>query len=149
MPRFNGEVERSASSKEHKYSSLETPDRLHQMACRQESGGVAIEIVAGLSGSVHDMKLFETNLDSVSSLIARNPQKPMKILADQASVSQSHRPDIALVTPKKKVGSQPLDREERRCNQILFSACVIVENSFGRLQDKFHLMVRRSGFMRE
>jgi hypothetical protein len=68
---------------------------------------------------------------------------PTKILADKGYIGEVNDPAIMLVTPKKKSGGLPLDRMQARYNLDLSSARVIIENYFGRLQARFHNMVRR------
>jgi hypothetical protein len=47
------------------------------------------------------------------------------------------------VTLEKKSGGLPLDRMQGRYHRDLLSARVAIENYFGRLQAKFHIMLRR------
>jgi hypothetical protein len=62
---------------------------------------------------------------------------------DTLYIGEVDDPAITLVTPTKKSGGLPLDRMQARNNRDLLSAQVIIENYFGKLQAKFHIMVRR------
>jgi hypothetical protein len=61
---------------------------------------IAIHVVAGVPSSVHDIKLFDENQDSLGSLIAHHPGEPRNILADKEYTREIDNPDIKLVTPK-------------------------------------------------
>jgi hypothetical protein len=105
--------------------------------------GLAIHIVAGVAGSIHDLKLFRENQSSLASLIASHPGESTKILVDKGYIGEINNPAITLVTPKKKPAGGSLDQNQMKYNQRLSSVRVMVENYFGRLQSKFHIMVRR------
>jgi hypothetical protein len=89
------------------------------------------------------MRLFKDYQHHLSALIMLHKGEPTKILADKRYIGQVNDPGITLVTPKKKSGGFPLDWMQARYKRDLISARVIIENYFGRLQAKFHIMVRR------
>jgi hypothetical protein len=102
--------------------------------------GVAVHVVAGVHGSMHDFRLFCENLPAVEQLVAMHPGEPTAIMADMGDTNSR---TLRLVTPHRQPPQGRLSHQEIRENREIASNRVIVENFFGRLQGKFHLMVRR------
>jgi hypothetical protein len=78
--------------------------------------GIAIHVVAGVPGSVHDMRLFKDYQYHLSAFIMLPEGEPTKILADKGYIGKVDDPAITLVTPKKKSGGLPLDRMQAKYN---------------------------------
>jgi hypothetical protein len=87
------------------------------------------------------MKLFKDHQHHLNAFIMFHEGGPTKILADKGYIRELDEPAITLVTPKKKPVRLPLDRMQATYNQDLSSAWVMIENYFGGLQAKFHIMV--------
>jgi hypothetical protein len=100
---------------------------------------------AGVEVSVHDLEVFRRTLNDLYRLLKDHPNEPTKILADKGCVGFKNSPLAKLVTPHKKPPHGFLSDTHVRSNQRLSSARV-VENYFGRLATRFHIMVRRRGF---
>jgi hypothetical protein len=105
--------------------------------------GVAVHVVAGVHGATHDFRVFCENLPAVEQLVAMHPGEPAEIMADMGYMGETHSPTVRLVTPHRQPPGGRLTPLETRDNHDIASNRVIVENFFGRLQGKFHLMVRR------
>jgi hypothetical protein len=84
--------------------------------------GIAIHVVAGVTGSIHDMRLFKDHQHHLSALIMLREGEPTKIVADKGYIGEVDDPAIKLVRPKKKSGGLPLDRMQARYNRDLSSA---------------------------
>jgi hypothetical protein len=89
------------------------------------------------------MRLFKDHRHHLTALIMLREREPTKILADKGYIGKVDDTELTSVTPKKKSGGFPLDGMQARHNRDLSSALVIVENYFGKLQAKFHIMARR------
>jgi hypothetical protein len=100
---------------------------------------------AGVEGSVHDLEVFRKTLNDLCRLLEDHPNEPTKILANKGYIGFNDSPLVKLVTPHKKPPHVFLSNAQVRSNQRLSSARV-VENYFGRLATRFHIMVRRWGF---
>jgi hypothetical protein len=105
--------------------------------------GLALHIVAGVPGSVHDFKIFKDNSEGLAEYIRQHHGEATKILADKGYIGPSVSPVINVFTPKKPGRNNILSQSDLTYNEGLSSARVVVENFFGRLSTKFHIMVRR------
>jgi hypothetical protein len=79
-------------------------------------------------------------------LLEGHPNKPTKILADKGYIGFNDSPLVKPVTPHKKLSHGSLSDAQVRSNQRLSYTRVVVENLFGRLATRFHIMVRKRGF---
>jgi hypothetical protein len=84
--------------------------------------GIAIHVVAGVTGSVHDMRLFKDHQHHLSALIMLHEGERTKILVDKGYIGEVDDPAITLVTPKKNYGGLPLDRMQARYNRRWLNA---------------------------
>ena len=103
-------------------------------------GGIAVHVVAGIAGSVHDKSLFDQNYASFSNeVIAHHPDKPRKILADKG---YQEKDSDKLVTPFK---GNPLllTASQNTFNEKLGCERIIIENYFGRLKLRFQIMYEK------
>jgi hypothetical protein len=108
-----------------------------------------MHVVAGVPGSTHDLALFRDTSERLAQLIAQKPhQQPRAILADKGYIGfiPTDRARLHLLTPHKKPYQGSLTAVDTRENATVSSQRVVVENFFGRLSTKFHIMVRRWGF---
>jgi hypothetical protein len=105
-------------------------------------GGYAVDIAAGVPGAKLDFQLFQEHLSSVEELIDRHRGESCDILADEAYIGQVDSRKIRLVTPHTPDGNDHLRQWELRDNQILSQNRVRIENYFGRLAMKFHILIR-------
>ena len=97
--------------------------------------GVAVHVVTGIKGSVHDKKVFDESIDDFTNEVI-NPRIddiPSKILGDKGY--QDKNSDI-LITPYKGE-PRTLERQQRIFNEKLGKIRVIVENFFGRLKIRY------------
>jgi hypothetical protein len=101
---------------------------------------------AGVEGSVHDLEVFRRTLNDPYRLLEDHSNEPTKILADKGYISFNDSLLVKLVTAHKKRPHEFLSDAQVRSNQRLSSARVVVQNYFGRLATRFHIMVRRWGF---
>jgi hypothetical protein len=101
---------------------------------------------AGVEGSVHDLEVFRRTLNNLYRLLEDHPNEPTKIRADKGYIGFNDSPLIKLVTLHKKPPHGFLSDAQVRSNQRRSSARVVVENYFGRLATRFHIMMRRWGF---
>jgi hypothetical protein len=108
--------------------------------------GIAMHVVAGVPGSVHDLKLFKEHEPALAELIEHRAQGPTGVLADKGYCEQASSHRLQLVTPVKKPPNAILAQDHVRYNQRLASARIVVENFFGRLAAKFKIMVREWAF---
>jgi hypothetical protein len=105
-------------------------------------GGFAVHIVAGVPGATPDLELFREHLSSVEELIDRHPREPCDILADEAYTGHVESRKIRLVTPHTPDADGHLLQWELRENQVISQNRVLIENYFGRLAMKFHILIR-------
>jgi hypothetical protein len=101
---------------------------------------------AGVEGSVHDLEVFRRTINNLYRLLEDHPNEPTKIFADKGYIGFNDSLLVKLVTPHKKLPHRFLSDAQVRSNQRLSSARVVVENYFGRLATRFHIVVRRWGF---
>jgi hypothetical protein len=99
-----------------------------------------------VEGSVHDLEVFRRTLNDLYRLLEDHSNEPTKIFADKGYIGFNDSPLVKLVTPHKKPQHGFLSDAQIRSNQRLSSARVVVENYFGRLATRFHIIVRRWGF---
>jgi hypothetical protein len=102
--------------------------------------------MAGVPGSVHDLVRFRSTLTELEELVASKPNEPMKILADKGYIGFTDSQILQLMAPYKKPRNGILSQAQLAANKKLSSARVIIENYFGRLSNRFLIMVRRWGF---
>lgn len=98
--------------------------------------GLALHIVTGVNGAMHDKALFDKTKDELIAIMKKHPNQPHKILADKGYQDSSS--DI-LVTPHKG-NTADLTREQLMFNQKLGEVRIIVENFFGRLKARYEIM---------
>jgi hypothetical protein len=97
---------------------------------------------ADVEGPVHDLEIFRRTLNDVYPLL-EDRSKPTKILTDKGYIGFNDSPLVQLVAPHKKPPYGFLSDAQVRSNQRLSSARIVVENYFGRLATRFHIVVRR------
>jgi hypothetical protein len=105
--------------------------------------GLALNVVAGVRGSVHDFKLFNENLASLEAFILSHPDEPTGILGDKAYIGPIASGVVRLTTPFRRPPHGRLSQEEVHWNRLLSRKRVVVENFFGRMCAKFQIIVRR------
>jgi hypothetical protein len=64
--------------------------------------GLALHVVAGVPGSVHDHALFRSTVTELEELGASRQNEPTKILADKGYISFADSQILQLITPYKK-----------------------------------------------
>jgi hypothetical protein len=104
--------------------------------------GVAVHIVAGVPGAKHDFQLFREHLSSLEEFIDLHRDEPCHILADKGYIGHVDSETVHLVTPHKPAAGHYLTQEQIQENYVLSQHRVLVENYFGRLSVKFHILVR-------
>ena len=110
-----------------------------QVICNTK--GLAVDIVTGISGSVHDMIIFHENYsDFKKRILDIHSHAGPKILADKGY--QSHEYENILITPTKG-NPMGLTPEKNEMNAKISSVRVLVENYFWRLKNKFEIMSSR------
>jgi hypothetical protein len=67
-----------------------------------KGNGIAVHIVAGVSGAVHDLKLFRDNIASVQKLIDDHPGKSCSLLVGKGYIGEIESVKVHLMTPQKK-----------------------------------------------
>jgi hypothetical protein len=92
------------------------------------------------------MALFRETLPDVERLARAHPGEPCDILADKGYIGERESQCVHLVRPVRQPPNGYHNQEEVRHNRRLSHHRVIVENFFGRLCAKFHIMVRRRVF---
>jgi hypothetical protein len=123
----------------------------HRLYCLKSQvvvnrSGFAVLVHAGVPGSRHDMALFRETLPDVERLARAHPGEPCDILADKGYIGEIESQCVRLVRPVRQPPNGYLSQEEVRHNRRLSHHRVIVENFFGRLCARFHIMVRRWAF---
>ena len=100
--------------------------------------GIAVHIVAGVNGSIHDKKVFDDSVDDFTNDVVkpRSGEIPEKILGDKGYQDQF---SDTLVTPYKG-NPMDLDKQQNIHNEKLGKIRVIVENFFGRLKMRYGIM---------
>jgi hypothetical protein len=106
-----------------------------------------MHVVAGEPGATHDLKLFRAHEDELIQLLRSTLHvgDPTRILADKGYIG-FHDERLRLVTPHKQPRGANLTSEQKKHNTHVAKARVVVENFFGRLSVKFHIMVSRWQF---
>ena len=100
--------------------------------------GAALDVIAGIPGSQHDMNVFKKNYKSFNErIISNHPNTGSMILADKGYISNEY--ESILITPFKGKPSN-LDDFENDFNSKLASAREVVERFFGRMKSKFSIM---------
>lgn len=98
--------------------------------------GLAVHIMTGIKGGVHDKAVFDESLDDFKKKVMNlHPDKVQKILGDKGYQDQTS--DV-LVTPYKG-NIFDLDDSKLKHNQNLGNRRVIVENFFGRLKNRYQI----------
>jgi hypothetical protein len=105
--------------------------------------GTAVHVMSGVPGARHDMKLFRDTVESLEALIAAHPGEPVEFLADMGYMGDTGSQKIVLHTPVRTPAHGVLSIEEARHNKRLSKERIVVEHFFGRLQNKFHVLVKR------
>jgi hypothetical protein len=98
--------------------------------------------VADVPGSVHDLALFRSTVTELEELVTSKPNEPTKILADKGYIGFTDSQTLQLMTPYNKPRNGILSQAQLAVNKKSGSARVIIEDSFGRLSNKFLIMVR-------
>jgi hypothetical protein len=111
--------------------------------------GIAVHIVAGVPGAVHDMKLFRDNLGSVEERVDKHTGEPCQILADKGYIGEIRSEKVNLVTPHKVPARGYRSQPQLRMNTTIAQSRVVIENYFGRPSTKFDILVRRWSFDEE
>jgi hypothetical protein len=93
--------------------------------------GLALHVVAGVPGSVHDLALFRSIVTELEELVASKPNEPIKILADKGYIGCTDSQILQLITPYKKPRNSILGQAQLAANKKFGSARVIIENYFG------------------
>jgi hypothetical protein len=108
--------------------------------------GLAMHVVAGEPGATHDLTLFRKHEEDLALLVRSRcgAREPTRILADKGYIGFQGE-TLQLVTPHKQPRQGNLTKEQRNHNTHVAKSRVVVENFFGRLSVKFHIMVRRWG----
>lgn len=100
--------------------------------------GAALDVIAGIPGSQHDMNVFKKNYKSFNErIISNHPNTGSMILADKGYISNEY--ESILITPFKGKPSN-LDDFENDFNSKIASAREVVERFFGRMKSKFSIM---------
>jgi hypothetical protein len=101
-------------------------------------------IHSGFPGSIYDFHLFNENSGDVEKYFKEYPtiESPV-MLADKGYIGQVQSGSITCLTPKKKPKNSLLGNSDRRNNRNISGQRVIIENYFGRLKQKFHIMSLR------
>lgn len=100
--------------------------------------GLAVDIVSGIPGSVHDMKVFADNYKKFKERILDvHLLGGDKIMADKGYVSIEYEDKV--LTPKKG-NPMNLSQQENERNAAIASVRITIENYFGRLKNKFEIM---------
>jgi hypothetical protein len=110
------------------------------------SGWNTLYITTGIPGSVHHLGLSRDTQDQLTKLATSKPGEPTKILADKRYIAFREDSPLQLVTPHNKPAHEKLRPREARESYDIASVRVVMENFFGRLSTKFHIMIRRWGF---
>ena len=97
--------------------------------------GVAMHVISGIQGSVHDLEVFRMSLPEVQNLLEIHKNRPQKVLADKGYVSEI---DI-LLTPHKGTRTN-LTRSQLLENDRISKHRVIVENFYGRLKARYSII---------
>jgi hypothetical protein len=119
---------------------------LPQISSGDEPKGNGDAFTTGIPGSVHDLALFKDTQDQPTKLVTSKPGEPTKILADKRCIGFREDSPLQLVIAHKNAAHGMLRPREARENYDLASLGVAVENFFGRLSTKSHIMVRRGAF---
>lgn len=98
--------------------------------------GLAMHIVSGIEGSVHDKKIFDENLEDFKQKVVKfHENDPFNIIGDKGY--QDSKMNF-LTTPYK--GKPPqLSSQQLLFNENLGKVRIIVENFFGRLKSRYNI----------
>jgi hypothetical protein len=99
--------------------------------------------VAGVPGSAHDLALFRSTVTELEELVASKPNEPTTILADKGYIGFTDSQILHLMAPYKKPRNGVLSQAQLAAYKKLGRARVIINNCFGRLSNRFLIMVRR------
>ena len=97
--------------------------------------GMAVHIVSGIPGSVHDVIVLKNSLPEIDDYLSQFPNDPHKILADKGYISEDLKE--RLITPHK---GNRLTHEQMLFNEKLSKVRIKVENYFGRLKNYFMII---------
>jgi hypothetical protein len=103
-------------------------------------------VVAGVPGSVYDLALFRSTVTELEELVVSKPNEPIKIFADKGYIGFTDSQILQLMTPYQKPRNAVVIQAQLAANEKLGSARVIIKDYFGRLSNRFLIMVHRWGF---
>lgn len=100
--------------------------------------GCAVHVVAGKYGSIHDLTIFKEHLeDFKNTIVDKQPKYGAKVLADKGYIDKNL--EGVLITPFKGNSLDLTDRQ-KDFNFRLGKERIRIENYFGRLKMKFHII---------
>jgi hypothetical protein len=80
---------------------------------------LALHVVAGVSGSVHDLAPFRSTVTELEELVASKPNEPTKLLADKGCIGFTDSHILQLMTLYKKLRSGVLNQAQLAANKKL------------------------------
>ena len=98
--------------------------------------GLAVSVISGIEGSVHDKRLFDNSIPELNKLFNLHPDIPHMIIGDKGY----QEPDSQLLVTPYKGNAVDLTKEQLGFNQKLGEVRIIIENFFGRLKSRYEIM---------
>ncbi len=114
----------------------------HDMYCLKSQvivnfQGLALHVVSGVRGSVHDKEVFDENIDEfIENVISHHSGQPTGIIGDKGYQDSS----CELLTTPIKGNVSELDSQQLQFNQKIKNTRIIVENYFGRLKSRYQII---------
>jgi hypothetical protein len=98
----------------------------HHMYCLKsqvitDRHGMAVHIIAGIRGAIHDVRLFRDHIEEIEEFINRHPGEPMKILGDKGYMGESGSNRVMLVVPHRAPRLRQLTQEQQIQNATIGS----------------------------
>jgi hypothetical protein len=120
----------------------------HQMYCLTAQivtrrDGIAVQVIPGVPGAMHDMKLFRQTTEELERLIAAHPVEPVHFFAYKGYFGDTGLPNIIFHTEVRVPKQSFLTIDAQKHNHRLAKQRTVVEKFFGRLQNKCQIIVRR------
>jgi hypothetical protein len=89
----------------------------------------------------HDFQIFNEEIVDIEKLFDKHPNIENRIiLVDKGYIGKIQASSIKCLTPKRKLPNSKFLQSDIKRNRKISSERVIIENYFGKLQEKFCIM---------